>query len=283
MKKISLIKGNIRIEFAIDRIKYIIGNNYEYKYMIKQLFNEYFSSTKDSDYSINNTGKIKLLVNDLQPIKRETLYFSVNTNYSLSTDLKLTSKSLILKYLEILLNKEEYYDTLNTINILLEAFSSEIDDHIISTVFQTFSPKTLTKLITPLYLKEEEQANEYDMSYDEIILFQLRMINYIAKHSYMNNIFILLEIPYVSQSIKEYLNEIDHALVIIITNQHYGSIDLNDIYLVDDQLLDLFDENTIYEISTLYGIYRLEEAKMKFKEIIEEKNLELELSILRKL
>ena len=283
MKKISLIKGNIRIEFAIDRIKYIIGNNYEYKYMIKQLFNEYFSSTKDSDYSINNTGKIKLLVNDLQSIKRETLYFSVNTNYSLSTDLKLTSKSLILKYLEILLNKEEYYDTLNTINILLEAFSSEIDDHIISTVFQTFSPKTLTKLITPLYLKEEEQANEYDMSYDEIILFQLRMINYIAKHSYMNNIFILLEIPYVSQSIKEYLNEIDHALVIIITHQYYGSIDLKDIYLVDDQLLDLFDENTIYEISTLYGIYRLEEAKMKFKEIIEEKNLELELSILRKL
>lgn len=283
MKKISLIKGNIRIEFAIDRIKYIIGNNYEYKYRIKQLFNEYFSSTKDSDYSINNTGKIKLLVNDLQPIKRETLYFSVNTNYSLSTDLKLTSKSLILKYLEILLNKEEYYDTLNTINILLEAFSSEIDDHIISTVFQTFSPKTLTKLITPLYLKEEEQANEYDMSYDEIILFQLRMINYIAKHSYMNNIFILLEIPYVSQSIKEYLNEIDHALVIIITHQYYGSIDLKDIYLVDDQLLDLFDENTIYEISTLYGIYRLEEAKMKFKEIIEEKNLELELSILRKL
>ena len=33
----------------------------------------------------------------------------------------------------------------------------------------------------PMFFFDENQANEYDLLYDEIIIFQLKMIDYIAR------------------------------------------------------------------------------------------------------
>ena len=95
----------------------------------------------------------------------------------------MTTHSLIAKYLEILIAQDENIDTINTINLLLESFTNELDNELIYPEFITYTPKQFLKILLPRFLKEEDQANEYDLSYNEIILIQLKMINYIAKPS----------------------------------------------------------------------------------------------------
>ena len=70
--------------------------------------------------------------------------------------------------------------------------------------FITYTPKQFLKILLPIFLKEENQANEYDLSYNEIILFQLKMINYISNHQ-SNKILCLIELPLLTQEIDDYL------------------------------------------------------------------------------
>ena len=57
---------------------------------------------KESEYTQNNTGHAQVLIND-EIINPKTIqYFHVSTDYSLLSDLKLTSQSIVAKYLEVL-------------------------------------------------------------------------------------------------------------------------------------------------------------------------------------
>ena len=94
----------------------------------------------------------------------------------------------------------------------------------------------------PIFLKEEDQANEYDLSYDEIILFQLKMIDYISKHQ-TTKIICLIELPYLSKEINDYL------------------INMKNTYIFDYLIVDLNNDEQIYNIYLNKGVCTLQEAK----------------------
>lgn len=270
MNKLVFKKGNIQFSFNINHIKYCVGLNYQSKYELKKIIFEYFHNTKITEYSENNTGKALISIDNLEINKKNSLFYYVHHQYSLQDDLKLSTKSLISKYLEILLSQIDYNDTIQSINILLESFALELDSQIITSQFITQTPKSLLKLLMPFYMINDEQSNEFDLSYDDIIILQLQMIKYIS-NDITKYVFCLIEIPELTHSIYEYIQSLDQCLVIVILTSSTVLIELKDIYYMSNINIDCDNDEQIYEIFVSKGICTLKEAKEKLNNIIKNK------------
>lgn len=260
MNLLTVKKGNKRYDLQIDNIKYCIGNNFEEKYNFINILKETFLSSKGSEYSINNSGEAQVLINDKEIKLKEINFYHVNHNYSIINDLKLTTHSLITKYLEVLIAQDNNIDTINTINLLLESFTNELDNELIYPRFITYTPKQFLKILLPIFLKEEDQANEYDLSYNEIILFQLKMINYISNHQ-SNKILCLIELPLLTQEIDDYLKKMKNCFNFVMIYKTNNPLLYRNIYLFEDQHIDLNDEQQIYNLYLNKGICTLQEAQ----------------------
>ena len=57
MNLLTLKKGNKRYDLQINNIKYCIGNDFEEKYNFVNILKEVFLLSKESEYSINNSGQ----------------------------------------------------------------------------------------------------------------------------------------------------------------------------------------------------------------------------------
>ena len=64
MNLLTLKKGNKRYDLQINNIKYCIGNDFEEKYNFVNILKEVFLLSKESEYSINNSGQAQVLIND---------------------------------------------------------------------------------------------------------------------------------------------------------------------------------------------------------------------------
>lgn len=280
MNRLTIKKGNIKYDMNIEYVKYCLGFNYEEKFNFMKILKEACLHPKESEYTQNNTGHAQVLIND-EIINPKTIqYFHVSTDYSLLSDLKLTSQSIVAKYLEVLISQNDNTDTINTINLLLESFSSELDSDIILSRFITYTPKQFLKILLPVFLKEEEQANEYDLTYEELILLQLKMIDFISKNQIEKaRVMNLIEIPVLTRTINDYLNTMNQCLSIIILNNTKIELDINHIYLFDHLCFDLNDENILYNVFLEKGICTLQEAKAEMKKLI---NNKLDMSIINR-
>lgn len=269
MNKLTIKKGMKKYEFGIHNIKYILGNNIENKYEFIQIIKEVMWNIKDTEYALNNIGHAEMLLND-KAINYKTMnFFFVNTYYSINNDLKLTSQSIISKYIETMISKIDYIDTINTINILLESFSDELDTNIIYPRFITYTPKQFLKILNPLFLKNNDQANEYDLSYNDIILLQLKMINYISCNQ-DNKILCLIDIPKLTKEINDYIQTMKQCYIIISTLLYDTDLFMDDIYLIDHHI-DLHNDEELYNFFVDRGICTLQEAKEQMDNIIKNK------------
>ena len=100
MNLLTLKKGNKRYDLQINNIKYCIGNDFEEKYNFVNILKEVFLLSKESEYSINNSGQAQVLINDKEIKVKEISFYQINHHYSITNDLKLTAHSLIARYLD---------------------------------------------------------------------------------------------------------------------------------------------------------------------------------------
>lgn len=278
MNNIIVKKGNKTYSLNIDKIKYCIGFNYLEKFHFKQIIIESLNNIKESEYSINNSGQAKIFINEKELDCKKVQFVSLSENYSIVDDLKLSTKSLIAKYLEALMSQVEYVDTINSINILLESFGNELDNDLIESRFITYTPKLFLKILLPIFIKNSECANEYDLDYNECILFQLKMIDYISRNNHLNTYICLLDIPLLTREIKEYLDKMN-CIVIVLLDKYNVVPDIKDIYLFDRIVIDLSEEEAIYNLCVCKGICTIEEAKEEMKRILLLEKEKLDMSI----
>lgn len=279
MRNFIFQKGNRKYSLNVDYIKYCIGLNYKEKYYFKQIIREFFINSKESEYSLNNTGKARLFINDKEINNKNVTYIYVDHNYSIQDDLKLSSKSLIAKYLETLISRTDNIDTINSFNILLESFGNELDDNLVTSRFMTYTPKLFLKILLPIFIWNDEQANEYDLDYNDNIIFQLNMIDYLSKNSSTNKYLCLLEIPLLTKEIKECLDKMN-CIVVVLLNKYEVVPKLKDIYLFDKTIVDLSNDEDLYDLFLSRGICTLEEAKDKMKRLLNKEKEKLDMSIL---
>jgi hypothetical protein len=251
MNKLTVIKGMDKYEISIDDYKIIYGHNYEMKFDILRTILRYANNSKLSEYALEHNNIANLLLNDKNINTKRMFAFHVHYHYSISDDFKLTSKSLVSKYLEILLQSDQFFDTINTINILYQSLSDELSiSSNITGQFNTMVPKQLLKLLTPLYIHGDFSKDDYDLSFEEIIVFQLNLLKYIVNYNHTAdyNIFII-EIPYLSDKIYDLIKQLKNCHILIFV-EHLPKCchDINKYVFCENKFLDIADENKFYEM-----------------------------------
>lgn len=274
MKQLLISSGNINRTIIIDHIKYVLGSNAMNKYYLKQAVRQYFNKTV-SGYREEIGSECYFKIDDSPVDKKNTFFYEVTENYSINDDAKLSTKSLMLKYLEILYSDLNCMDTLNTLNILVESLSDEVSENaFIQSEFSTYSPKLLTKLVTAHYYEDESYKDEYDLSYEDLIILQLNMIDYIVKNSKKYAYIILfIDIPLITDEIKSKIDELSKDRVYcLVFSKTVKVTEIENICVEEDYFLDFANEEMVYYIlnEKSTNLYTLEDIKNMINEYLKD-------------
>ena len=189
MNLLTIKNGTNKWNLQMNHVKYIISDS-STNYTLLQAIRLFTSKDKSENRTENNIST-KMLINEKEIELKNNIFIEISEMYSLNEDKKLTTKSLMLKYLEIKLQNQDYFDTISTIDILLNSLSEEVNDEsTLKIMFNGANYKQLIKMLSPYY-EDELQKDEFDLTRDELILFQLDLVEYISNHnSKYDNIFV---------------------------------------------------------------------------------------------
>lgn len=271
MNKITIKNGNNKYDITINRVKYVFSSNQD-EFKIKQSFRNYFSKNK-SEFRKENSNSNKVLFNDKDLDVKRTLFVEINSDFSINEDCKLNSKSLILKYLELRLQDMEYFDTINTINLLFESLSEELkDENGLNTLFDAMDYKHLSKLINPYYF-DELQKDEYDLTFEELLLFQIKLIKYISlKNDFYECIIVFINLDEVTQSLIQQINSLLNCYVICFSKNYVLEMS-DDAAIIENEVFDLsnIEEVYAYFYQKSSNILPIEEVRLYMKQYIIDK------------
>lgn len=271
MNKITIKNGNNKYDITINRVKYVFSSNQD-EFKIKQSFRNYFSKNK-SEFRKENGNSNKVLFNDKDLDVKRTLFVEINSDFSINEDCKLNSKSLILKYLELRLQDMEYFDTINTINLLFESLSEELkDENGLNTLFDAMDYKHLSKLINPYYF-DELQKDEYDLTFEELLLFQIKLIKYISlNNNFYEYIIVFIDLDEVTQNLIQQINSLLNCYVICFSKNYVLEMS-DDAAIIDNEVFDLsnIEEVYAYFYQKSSNILPIEEVRLYMKQYIIDK------------
>lgn len=269
MNLITLKNGINRWNFQIDKIKFILcSDNTDYS-MIQSL--RAFMTKEKSEYRTENNIQYNLCLDDDEIKLKNNLLLEITDAYSLNEDKKLTTKSLMLKYLELKLQSLEFFDTLSTLDILFESLSNEInDDSILKVVFNGMNYKQLVKLISPYY-ENEMQKDEFDMDVNELIDFQLQMVQYISMNNKKyDNVYCFMKLDNLNNKLLESLYKIEGCKIIVFTNHYLEGMNVDDVCLLEREFIDFADMEQFYYVFSQQSAqtYCLQEVKDMIKQYL---------------
>lgn len=259
MKKF-IIEGikNGNNAILIDKYKFIFGFDMNTKFFIRNYLKKYFDKDSKSEYEIEKNIKSNVLINEKFIDLKQYNYVELYDLYDIKDDFKMGTKSLILKYYDLYLDKIEYNDLFITTNNLLKSLEEDInlnigfDDFNINGLFIDLSKKSLLKMIELNILKEELEISPYVLTYEEILILQLELIKKIAKLDHNKEYIALIEVPIISNAlIKSIIHDIDNLNILVFSCIIEDSIkiDIDSIAIINNDIIDLYDDEQLYEIS----------------------------------
>lgn len=245
MNLLTIKNGTNKWNLQMNHVKYIISDS-SANYTLLQAIRLFASKDKSENRTENNIST-KILINEKEIELKNNMFIEISETYSLNEDKKLTTKSLMLKYLESKLQNQEYFDTISTIDILLNSLSEEVNDEsLLKIMFNGANYKQLIKMLSPYY-EDELQKDEFDLTRDELILFQLDLVEYISNHnSKYDNIFVFGRLDNLSDKILQKINRIENVKLIIFTNYYNDLMNVQNAALLQDKIIDFADMEQIY-------------------------------------
>lgn len=245
MNLLTIKNGTNKWNLQMNHVKYIISDS-SMNYTLLQAIRLFTSKDKSENRTENNIST-KMFINEKEIELKNNMFIEISEMYSLNEDKKLTTKSLMLKYLESKLQNQEYFDTISTIDILLNSLSEEVNDEsMLKIMFNGANYKQLIKMLSPYY-EDELQKDEFDLTRDELILFQLDLVEYISNHnSKYDNIFVFGKLDNLSDKILQKINKIENVILMIFTNYYNDLMNVQNTTLLQDKIIDLADMEQIY-------------------------------------
>ena len=245
MNLLTIKNGTNKWNLQMNHVKYIISDS-SMNYTLLQAIRLFTSKDKSENRTENNIST-KMFINEKEIELKNNMFIEISEMYSLNEDKKLTTKSLMLKYLEIKLQNQDYFDTISTIDILLNSLSEEVNDEsMLKIMFNGANYKQLIKMLSPYY-EDELQKDEFDLTRDELILFQLDLVEYISNHnSKYDNIFIFGKLDNLSDRILQKINKIQNVKLMIFTNYYNDLMNIQNAALLQDKIIDFSDMEQIY-------------------------------------
>ena len=247
MRKLTIKKGIYKTNLLIDKYKFIIGNNEIQKLNLKRALKEFQVGLPLSEYEEENHNNVHIYLDDNELTQKKINIYFISPNYEFYQELKLQSKSILLKAIINELSDESYIETFLTIQSLTEMLCIQFNEgHDIKLRDIKISPTTFAKLIEPTLVIDDFEMNEFDLSIEEFICLQLdfiRQATSITKHENL----IIVDCPIVTNKIQDKIKEISNSMIIVFCTTMQTDYQLNSCYLIDKFTIDLADEESIYE------------------------------------
>lgn len=245
MNLLTIKNGTNKWNLQMNHVKNIISDS-STNYTLLQAIRLFTSKDKSENRTENNIST-KMFINEKEIEFKNNMFIEISEMYSLNEDKKLTTKSLMLKYLEMKLQNQDYFDTISTIDILLNSLSEEVNDEsMLKIMFNGANYKQLIKMLSPYY-EDKLQKDEFDLTRDELILFQLDLVEYISNHnSKYDNIFVFGKLDNLSDKILQKINKIENVKLMIFTNYYNDLMNVQNTALLQDKIIDLADMEQIY-------------------------------------
>lgn len=259
MNKITIEGLNINNnEIIVDKFKFLFGFDINNKHLIRNYIKKYFDKDLKSEYEEEKNIKISLKYNDNWVDLKKTNFIDVFEFYDLKDDIKLGTKSLLLKYYDLYLENIEYNDafisTMDCLKFLESDLNLEINlgNILVNGTLIDFNKKTLMKMIEAAIYKDGLEISPYALSYEEIIIFQIELLKKIAKFD-KNKIYIsIVDIPILSKNIlfhiKHDIENLNFIIFSLMTNNN-ENIEEQAIAIIDDNIIDMINEEQLYEIA----------------------------------
>lgn len=247
MRKLRFICGKIIKEMQIDYIKVIKGNDFHLKYLLYQTIRSCILNKK-SEYTLEQCNKEFLIDNELCKFKSDQL-FDVHPYFNLGDDLKMGTKSLSYKYLMSILSTNDYFESINTINLLFQSLQNELNNSDDNYKFEIneLNDQLLCKILKPFYLINDYETNMYDFNYEDMIIYQLKLIEQIINISHKEYI-LLLNIHKLTHNILDILLSFKHTIIIVFAVETEYLDDIKMMYLSDAGGIDCCEINDLYTL-----------------------------------
>ena len=247
MRKLTIKKGIYRTDLLIDKYKYIIGNNEIQKLNLKRALKEFQVGLPLSEYEEENHNNVRIYLDDNELTQKKINIYFISSNYEFYQELKLQSKSILLKAIINELSDESYIETFLTIQSLTEMLCMQFNEgHDIKLRDIKISPTTFAKLIEPALVIDDFEMNEFDLSIEDFICLQLDLIRQATSITKQENL-IIVDYPIMTNKIQDKIKEISNSMIIIFCGTIQTDYQLNSCYLIDKFTIDLANEESIYE------------------------------------
>ena len=247
MRKLTIKKGIYRTDLLIDKYKYIIGNNEIQKLNLKRALKEFQVGLPLSEYEEENHNNVHIYLDDNELTQKKINIYFISPNNEFYQELKLQSKSILLKAIINELSDESYIETFLTIQSLTEMLCMQFNEgHDIKLRDIKISPTTFAKLIEPTLVIDDFEMNEFDLSIEDFICLQLDLIKQATSITKQENL-IIIDYPIMTNKIQDKIKEISNSMIIVFCRIIQTDYQLNGCYLIDKFTIDLADEESIYE------------------------------------
>src|SRR5690554_427218 len=257
MDKISILVNKAKISFGINKVKYLLGNNYNIKFDIINTIKKYFNKFENSEYAIENDLESNFKINDNDINFRKWQLLEISEHLDFTDELKLKSKSVFTKLLETQFYELAFSEILSTINILNQDLAIEMNDSLnkffyddnITISFGDYDLKTMIKNIKVNLFKNNMIMNEYDLSYNNKIIMQILIARAVARKTLDKKYLVILEIPTITKEIVDEIKKIQEqniSVIVASNDEKLKDINVNDVVYIGKNIIDLADEVEIY-------------------------------------
>lgn len=213
MIQLEFIHNHHRVSFLVNRVKYIFYENMNEYWTLYRSICTAIEKTSVSEYSDENHCISKITI-DGEVISKSDEFIHVNHFYSIEEDCKLGTKSLLYRYCIKEIQDNSMQDEFLQLSSMLQLLSTILSNDEIVYETNELTAKTLIKLFNISFLKEELTINSRDLSYEEIILIQLKLISKIV--SLEKRFIIVVDIPLLTNRIKNYIDSMSNCLILVI-------------------------------------------------------------------
>ena len=254
MMDLTVIGHFIHYRIYVNGYKFIYIKDITKRDMFKNSFIATFAKIKDSEYAeeLNMTNKI--LIDSEEINTSNFLFYTISDYFDLENDFKLGARSIFLNYLDLRTKNIEYSDDYQNYicskQILIDNINELIDEfeNLKINLSFTNNKKELLKEVNVNLIQDELEFNVKDLSYEEKVAFQIKLINKIAQMQ-DKPLLVIVDLKVITPRINIALENVENIDYIILVNDKFSleSEKVNHAFFDIDNSIDLYDENQVYE------------------------------------
>ena len=254
MKEIIIEDYNQKWCFSIEKIKIILGKD---RYRFYRTLKHQLQKEDKSEYEIDVKPELLVKMNNQRIETKNQKMFIVDFDSNLDEEVKLSTKSLFIEYLESKLKMIDYDDEFIMLNQSIDVLNQSILEDVsivsdeVKIIFELpkFSYKTLVKNIVSNQIKSNIYSFDFDLTLEEKLNLYLHVLKDLALENSLKNYMFVILLDHLPRKLYEkiYSQEINNLNIIVFAHSFDYDVKYQDIYLIGDKSIDLANDIDVYD------------------------------------